>query len=258
MPTKIEWATDTINPLVGCSKISEACRNCYAEKMAYRLKCMGNPTYQNIVDENGWTRKFKIDWSQLDKPLKWKKPRRIFIGSMTDFFHERIDVDSNFYDRVMNRIMRCQNHVFMMLTKRVDKMAWVFKNMFNNELPNNLWIGATLENQDYDHRIATLLSIPAAVRFVSVEPMLSSVGFSYHQLGLCEKGSPCGDHGYISWVIAGAETGPGKRRMDLNWARSLRDQCNAAGVPFFFKKDSNGSHLLDGKAWEQFPEGAQL
>ena len=263
MPTKIEWAEETINPLVGCSKISEACLNCYAEKMAYRLKCIGNPTYQNVVDENGWTGKFKIDWNQLDKPLKWKKPIRIFIGSMTDLFHERIDIDDNFYDRVMHRIRHCQRHVFMMLTKRVVKMAWVFKNLFNNELPNNLWVGATVENQDQDHRIETLLSIPAAVRFVSFEPMLGFVDAKKY-MGIIHADDIDGldyDDVYgpwldgIQWVICGAETGPKKRPMNIDWARSIRDQCQDAGIPFFFKKDSAGSHELDGEIFEQFPIG---
>lgn len=260
MTTKIEWCDLTINPIVGCSKISPGCKNCYAEKMAYRLKCMGIPKYQNVVDKNGWTGEIGVDFSCFNNLPK--KPKRIFVGSMGDLFHE--NVHESWIDEIFKKIgFEYIQHTFIILTKRPKKAKLYFERLFkyNKKIYPNVWIGITCENQETaDERIPVLLQIPAQVWFVSGEPMLEKINikrFLHPEFDICEPVCPeyndcdpaeclkfCGWKG-IDWVICGAETGPGKRPMDIEWAYDLQNQCDAAGVPFFFKKDSNGN----------FPEG---
>lgn len=252
MPTKIPWTDETWNPVSGCSPISAGCKNCYANRMSKRLAGrFGYPPAPRNFDVT-----FHPD--KLDQPLHWKKPRRIFPCSMGDLFHE--DVPDEWIDRVFDVIQSAWWHTFQILTKRPERaLEWCCQ---SGRMPlPNVWLGVTAENQEQaNKRILILLQIPAAVRFVSVEPMLSEVNLT---------NQPWWDHRpeydywkavypwarkTLDWVIVGAETGPGKRPMNLDWARSVRDQCVRAGIPFFFKKDSEGWQTLDSCIWDQFPE----
>ena len=235
--TKIEWADMAINPMVGCSKCSPGCDNCYAEKMAYRLSKMPATAakYAGVVDENGWTGKISaLDLSCFDKLPK--KACRVFVGSMTDLFNK--DVPFDVQGKILSTIARNQQHTFMLLTKRADLM----RKRYHTLLPN-VWLGVTACNRDELHKLDTLRQTPAAKRFVSFEPLLGDVG-SINLSG-------------IDWVICGGETGPGARPMHPDWVRNLRDQCQAAGVPFFFKgmiENGKKTRLLDGREWNEVPE----
>lgn len=275
MSTKIEWCRnpdgtpgETINPIIGCTKCSPGCEHCYAERMAARLKRIPATglRYLEATDDAGhWTGKMMFVPSELEKPLRWKKPRRIFVGSMGDVFHKHVPM--LWLDALMESIDAASQHTFILLTKRPDRMQFYFAHMSGwcETTPPNLWLGVTVENQQAaDERIPLLLNTPAAVRFISVEPMLSHVDLSTYLPVQCTcgendcrciSGASADADTSLDLVICGAETGPGARPMDLDWARSLRDQCVAAGTPYFFKKDSDGRHLLDGQTWEQMPGG---
>lgn len=234
MATKIEWTDETWNPITGCTKISEACKHCYAERMSKRLagRC-GYPTYYPF--------KVTLHEDKLDEPLRWKKPRQVFVCSMGDLFHE--DVPIRWFYEVYKVMEQCKHHTFLVLTKRPQRMANVLEQFEGRSWPlSNVWLGVTAENQQRaDERIPVLLQIPAAVRFVSVEPMLGPVdlrkwmawdGFRRNIPGFI----PNPNYRGLNWVICGGETGPGARPMHPDWARSLRDQCQQVGVPFFFKQ----------------------
>lgn len=264
MSTKIQWTDETWNPSVGCSKVSTGCENCYAERMARRQIAMGNKQYKGTVDERGkWTGKTNLVESQLAKPLRWRKPRKVFVCSMGDLFHESVPDES--IEEVFAVMALADKHTFQVLTKRPDRMRafladdgdryhWAMieghaqriHHMRTGEDPSmwlavhgplpNVWLGTTVENQAAaDERIPHLLSTPAAVRFVSCEPLVGAVDLSgYMDEGWFYNEEPL--DGPLDWVIAGGESGPGARPMHPDWARSLRDQCQAAGVPFFFKQ----------------------
>lgn len=281
MPTKIEWCTETWNPITGCSPISEGCEHCYAARMAQRLK--GRCGYDK--DEP-----FKVTShaAKIAMPLRWNKPRMIFVCSMGDLFHDEvftlespfddpnvdhaldsflIRTDWPMLDAIMTVMERAKHHTFLILTKRPENMLKYFKAVqkskqeyadafqkcpteamrnspaakvarfeAENPVPSNIWLGVTAENQQRaDERIPILLETPAKVRFVSVEPMLGPVDLNKKEC-ICStwrKGHTIGT--YLDWVICGGETGPGSRPMHPDWVRSLRDQCQAAEVPFFFK-----------------------
>jgi protein gp37 len=269
--TKIEWTDKTWNPVTGCTPISEGCANCYAKRMAARFK--GRYGYPADGPFKVLTHPYK-----LDEPSRWRKPSRIFVVSMGDLFHE--DVPILFIRLVLNTIERNPHHTFIILTKRPKRMEEIFNHnsMFvenpNREdgwrfkAPKNLWLGVTAENQARaDERIPILLQIPAAVRFVSVEPMLGPVdlGSWVSPTGdLHLKDSRPGDQWAkvmpgLSWVICGCESGPKRRLFYYPWARDLKNQCVSAGVPFFFKQaPHNGKVIpmpdLDGQVWGQYPE----
>ena len=252
MPTKIEWCDETINPIVGCTKISAGCKNCYAEKMAYRLKSMGIKKYQGVVDKNGWTGFLGVDFSVFDKLPK--KPKRIFIGSMGDLFHDHVSIMYHF--QIFKTISEFPQHTFLMLTKRPERMLSVVQRM---PVCDNLWLGVTVEHPDYLWRIEELLKIPAPVRFVSIEPMLEEINLTYVEkneewynflTGQCENGlikTGVFQSRKIDWVIAGPETGPGARPCNPDWIKKLYEQCKEAGIPFFDKRK---------KGWlaREFPE----
>ena len=238
--SKIEWTEKTWNPISGCTKISEGCKNCYAEKMANRLKAMGTKGY-----ENGFAVTLHRD--KLDEPLKRKKPTMYFVCSMGDLFHE--DVPFEFIDDVFLIMGLCPEHTFQILTKRPERMReymlrkrpaaaivtsryikkvqeYVHSDKVSQNLPN-VWLGVTAENQEQaDKRIPILLDTPAALRFVSVEPMIGGINLEIGE----------NEHIKLDWVIVGGETGTGARPLRYEWVKDIQGQCEAANVPFFFKK----------------------
>lgn len=247
--TKIEWCEKSWNPITGCSPVSEGCRNCYARRMAYRLK--GRYGYPK---DDPFRVTFHVD--RLEEPLHWWKPSRIFVCSMGDLFHK--DVDSKWLKDIFSIIRVCSHHIFLILTKRPQNINKKYFEYFGLKLYSHVWLGVSVENQKTaDERIPILLQIPAAKRFVSCEPLLSEI-----DLGKLSDPN-------ISWCIVGGETGPKAKPMNPDWVRSLRDQCQSAGVPFFFKKwgdhekrynkesrydPTNTDYLLDGKEWREFPK----
>lgn len=259
MSTKIEWTNETWNPIVGCSRVSPGCENCYAERMANRLAGMGQEKYKTVVTDGKWNGATAFDPSVIDKPRDWKKPRMIFVCSMGDLFHELVPFSQIL--EVLVIAQKCPQHTFQILTKRPDRMREFFTDYvpyFIDLLPN-VWIGVTAENQmRANERLPILNDIPAAVKFVSVEPMLSNVDLN-RALEDTLKWHVGGLKNCISWVICGGESGPGARPLKPEWVRSLRDQCVEVDVPFFFKqwggknKKAAGS-LLDGKEYKQFPK----
>lgn len=252
--TKIEWADATWNPMTGCTPVSPACDHCYAERMAGRNL--------PVTAGHGFTPTFHPD--RLDVPLHWRKPRRIFVCSMSDLFHEAFTEEQ--IDAVFNVFAAAPQHTYMVLTKRPERAK-----EFVGVVHPNLWLGVTVEDQQRaDERIPILLDTPAAVRFVSVEPMLGEVDLSRY-LGV-EWMDALDGYGHemfaalngqvgklVNWVIVGGETGPGARPMQPEWALDLYRQCKAAGVPFFFKKakwaPNDGAYLtVDGSTMDVLPE----
>ncbi len=279
--SKIEWTDDTWNPVTGCTPVSEACQHCYAKRMAQRLagRC-GYPAGDGFA--------VTVHRDKLREPLRWKKPRKVFVVSMGDLFHP--DVSAEFIYQLYALMATCGEHTFMLLTKRAERMREVLSRCVSDfDMARNIWCGVTAENQARaDERIPVLLQTPAAVRFLSCEPLLGPINLvratppddeAWEQVRAqedldgpdepeeyieeCEAEGDWINYGHdlvynpehrqwrrdrweqacflsfqrgIQWVIVGGETGSGARPMDAAWARGLRDQCSAAGVPFFFKK----------------------
>jgi protein gp37 len=267
--TKIEWCDCAWNPVTGCTKISAGCAHCYAETMAGRLKAMGVKGY-----ENGFA--VTLHPERLQEPLKWRKPSRVFVCSMGDLFHENVPFE--FVHETWDVMKRTPHHQYMVLTKRPERMKEFVSLIYRMETLayangwwDHVWFGVTAENQEQaDKRIPVLLQIPATVRFVSVEPMLTPVNLrpylEWECIG-CDTVNTgpicaCGDHAYqrLDWVICGGESGPNRRPFENDWARDLRDQCFVAGVPFFFKQGRDASNRvvkmpsLDRRIWNQYPE----
>jgi len=261
--TAIEWTDATWNPIIGCSKVSAGCDHCYAERMARRQHGKGTVGYKDLTDEHGWTGKVRLIEDRLAQPTLWHKPRRIFVCSMSDLFHERVTIEMR--ERVYQVIEACPQHTFQILTKRPERvMAYWLKPT------NNVWLGVTTENQQAaDARIPLLLQCPAAVRFVSLEPMLGAVdlrswlwrgrqpGLVVGPMSAIPMHGTKGASGVwgLDWVIVGGETGPGARPVQPDWARDVRDQCKAAGVPFFFKKISSKEPTPDDLTIREYPKG---
>jgi protein gp37 len=232
----IEWTESTWNPVTGCTKVSAGCANCYAERMAKRLKAMGNPNYKNGF-------KLTMHPELLDAPLSWRKPRVVFVNSMSDLFHE--DVPAEFIQKVFGVMCRARQHTFQILTKRAERLAEMSKDLC---WPSNVWMGVTVEDQSCIDRIDSLRSTDAKVKFLSLEPLLSSLP------GLNLEG--------IHWVIVGGESGPGARPMKKEWVVDIRERCAKAGVPFFFKQwggvnKKKAGRELDGRTWDEMP-GVEL
>ena len=252
MPTKIEWAEETWNPVTGCTPVSEGCQNCYAARMARRLagRC-GYPADEPF--------RVTLHPERLEQPAKWRKPRRIFVCSMGDLFHP--DVPFSFVHEIFDYVaVDAGQHIYIVLTKRPERLRKFineYEDWDSSEAPN-IWLGVTAENQARaDERIPVLLSIPAAVHFVSIEPCLGPVdlGYTFAPAYVSAGGKPC-----LDWVILGCETGPGRRTMQPVWARDVKDQCVAAGVPFFLKQMYRNDGTLwklpelDGRTWAEYPE----
>ncbi|MHC4131808.1 MAG: DUF5131 family protein [Planctomycetota bacterium] len=231
--SKIEWTESTWNPVTGCTKISSGCKNCYAERMALRLKAAGSPNYINGF-------RVSLHPNVLEKPLHWRQPRTIFVNSMSDIFHRGIPRD--FILEIFDVMMRASHHRYQILTKRSKRMLEL-----SSILPwqTNIWMGITVETAKYLYRIDHLRQTNAAVKFISFEPLLGSI--------------PDIDLTGIDWVIVGGESGPGARPVKSEWITDIRDQCIDADVPFFFKqwggvnKKKNG-RKLDDKFWSQMPD----
>ncbi len=253
--TKIDWCDEVWNPVTGCSKISEGCRNCYAEKMANRLQKMGCKKYANG---------FKVTCHDEELSRKFSgKGKRIFVNSMSDLFHD--DVYPSFVLRILAVIRSNPQHTFIVLTKRAKDLYFLNYIAKSSDVKYqpllNLWLGVSVENQKAaDERIPLLLKTPAALRFVSVEPMLENIDLGEFLPAWDEYGYPVNQltAKSLDWVICGCESGTNRRPFNADWARSLRDQCEESGVPFFLKQMSvNGKivHMpeLDGQVWNQIP-----
>jgi protein gp37 len=232
----IEWTDATWNPVTGCTKISPGCKNCYAERLALRLQKMGNPRYKNAFSVT-------LHPNQIYLPLRWTKPKMIFVNSMSDLFHEAVPDD--YIKKVFDVMTRADWHIFQILTKRAARLEQLAHQL---PWPSHVWQGVSVENQLYTKRVFHLQKVPAAVRFLSIEPLLGPIT----DLSL-EK---------IHWVIVGGESGPHHRVIRSEWIRELQKQCVAAGVSFFFKQwggatAKSGGRILDGRTWDQMPGGAR-
>lgn len=232
----IEWTESTWNPVTGCTKISSGCAHCYAERMALRLQAAGQANYTNG---------FRVSFHEhaLDLPLRWKRPMMIFVNSMSDLFHE--EVPSDFIRRVFAVMEEAHWHCFQVLTKRSTRLAKLAPSL---PWPVNVWIGVTIESATYAFRMDHLRTVPAAVRFLSLEPLLEQM--------------PEMDLSGIDWVIVGGESGPGARPMEVAWVRDVRRQCRDAGIPFFFKQwgglnKKKAGRLLDGRLYDEVPAPAK-
>ena len=240
--SSIEWTEATWNPVTGCTKISPGCQHCYAETFAERWRGVPGHPYEQGFDLKLWS-------DRLETPLRWKKPRLVFVNSMSDLFHER--VPDEFIAEVFRVMARASWHTFQVLTKRASRMAEWHRDHSDYRMIPNIWLGVSVEDRRFGlPRIPLLRRVESAIRFLSVEPLLEDLG-------------PVNLAG-IDWVIVGGESGPGARPMEKPWVVSLRDQCRKAGIPFFFKqwggvrKKQNG-RKLSGKIWDEMPPvGNQL
>jgi protein gp37 len=228
----IEWTEATWNPVTGCTKISPGCAHCYAERMARRLKAMGHPNYARGFDVT-------LHEGALELPLQWRKSQMIFVNSMSDLFHE--DVPTEFILRVFEVMNRADKHVYQALTKRSERLLEL-----NPLLPwaENVWMGVTVENEAYTSRIDDLRQTGAMTKFLSLEPLLGPL--------------PDLNLDGIDWVIVGGESGPGARPMEISWVVDIRDQCQEASVPFFFKQwggvnKKRAGRVLEGRTWDAMP-----
>lgn len=236
LKTDIEWTDATWNPVTGCTKISPGCDNCYAERFSERFRGVADHPFENGFD-------LTLRPKRLEQPLSWKKPRMIFVNSMSDLFHKKVPFE--FIDQVFQTMECADHHVFQLLTKRSSRMRnYVNKRYGECLAPSHIWLGASVEDGQRKSRIRHVQATSASTRFLSIEPLVGSVG----ELSLDG----------IHWVIVGGESGPNARPMNIAWAREVRDQCRTQGVPFFFKQwggfrpKSNG-RKLDGREWNQFP-----
>ena len=228
----IEWTDATWNPVTGCSKISPGCKHCYAERMAHRLQAMGQANYANGFD-------LTLQPHMLALPFSWRKPRHIFVNSMSDLFHTRVPVD--YIQRVFTAMRRAPWHRYQILTKRSDRLA-ALDGML--EWHPSIWMGVSVESDRFVHRIDDLRMTKAHIKFLSLEPLLGPLG----RLDLT----------HIDWVIVGGESGPNARPMDSRWVRAIRDQCVAKNVPFFFKQwggvfKKKTGRTLDDRTWSEMP-----
>lgn len=243
--TTIEWTDATWNPVAGCTIMTPGCTNCYAMRMAARLEAMGVEKYAGLTRKSGkryiWTGKITLDETALDAPLKWRKPRKIFVNSMSDLFHP--DVPAAFVARVWSVMAQTPQHTYQILTKRPERMREVLDDLDVAVLPN-VWLGTSVEDAAVLSRLDDLRATRAIVRFVSFEPLIGSVA-----------GADLTD---IHWAIVGGESGPRARPMDAEWVGEIRDRCAVAGTAFFFKqwggknKKMTGRTYL-GRTWDDLP-----
>ena len=240
--SKIEWTQSTWNPVRGCTRVSEGCRFCYAERIAARFSKKGL-AYEGLAKMTKagpkWSNEVRLVRELLDAPLKWKKPQLIFVNSMSDLFHE--DVPLDFILDVFDTMSRAEQHYFQVLTKRSEHLVKLSSEI---QWPENVWMGVSVENQDYTFRIDHLRETDAHVKFLSLEPLIGAL--------------PNLDLTHIDWVIVGGESGPHARPMQEEWVIEIRDQCQQADVPFFFKQwggrnKKRKGRTLQGRKWNDFP-----
>ncbi len=244
LQSNIEWTDATWNPVTGCTEVSPGCDHCYAKTFAERWRGIPGHPYEQGFDIKLWP-------ERLDLPLKWKKPRRIFTNSMSDLFHQ--DVPDEFIFRVFETMVKADQHIFQLLTKRPSRLVRLSDQITNRinlllattvDWPSNIWIGVSVETMQYEWRVEKLRQVPAAIRFISAEPLLGSLkDLNLHN---------------IDWLIAGGESGPGHRPCDPQWVRELRNKCLQNNVSFFFKQ-WGGRHPkasgreLDSRTWDELP-----
>lgn len=233
--SRIEWTDATWNPVTGCTKVSQGCKHCYADRMAHRLQAMGVHKYRNGFEVT-------LHPDTLQDPLSWRVPQRIFVNSMSDLFHEMVAFE--FIDSVIETMRQAYWHQFQILTKRSKRLVEL-ATLVN--WPSNVWMGVSVEDEKVVHRIDDLRSVPCAVRFLSLEPLIGPL--------------PNLDLTGIDWVIVGGESGPGARPMQEEWVRDIRNQCTRQGVAFFFKQWGGtnkkvSGRTLDGFTWDEMPEVA--
>ena len=232
----IEWTDATWNPITGCTKVSRGCDNCYAERFAERFRGVAGHPFETGFD-------LTLRPGRLNQPLAWKRPRTIFVNSMSDLFHK--EVPRAFIDRVFDTMERADWHVFQVLTKRSSLLSRYLKTRYGtSRAPAHIWCGVSIEDVQAKSRLAHLRAAQATTKFLSLEPLLGPLG----RLDLAG----------IDWVIAGGESGPGARVMDAEWVRSIRDQCLGQGVAFFFKqwggvRPKSGGRTLDNREWSEYP-----
>ena len=231
--TSIEWTDATWNPVTGCTKISPGCTNCYAERLAHRLQAMGNYNYRNDFEVT-------LQEQMLHLPLSWKRPRRVFVNSMSDLFHEEVPVE--YITRVFAVMKDAYWHQFQVLTKRSERLLQLAPSLL---WADNIWMGVSVETRQYLYRIDHLQHTSAAMKFISFEPLLESLGAA--------------DLRDIDWVIVGGESGPWARPMERSWVIEILQACRQAGVPFFFKQwggtnKKRSGRILDGRTWDEIPE----
>lgn len=230
--SNIEWTDATWNPVTGCTKVSPGCKHCYAERMSLRLKEMGQPNYQNGFSVT-------LHESILEKPLKWKKSKKIFVNSMSDLFHESIP--SEFILRTIDIIRKAHWHTFQVLTKRSERLRSLDSII---DWPPNAWVGVSVECEEYCFRVDDLRSTHAPIKFLSLEPLLGPLS----RIDLTG----------IDWVIVGGESGPKARQLKDTWVLDIRDHCVRASIPFFFKQwggtnKKQAGRLLEGRTWDEMP-----
>jgi protein gp37 len=230
--SRIEWTSASWNPVTGCDRVSPGCAHCYAKTFAERFSGVPGHLYEQGFELRLWP-------DRLELPLRWRRPKLIFVNSMSDLFHENIP--DEYVHRVFEVMGRADHHVFQVLTKRHERLADFAPQL---RWPPNVWIGVSIENRRFIQRADYLRNVPASVRFISAEPLLGRLE------GLDISG--------IDWLIAGGESGPGHRRIDAEWVRELRNRCTDEGVAFFFKqwggaRPTSGGRVLDGRTWDEMP-----
>ena len=233
--SNIEWTDTTWNPVTGCTKVSPGCQHCYAERMAKRLQAMGQARYKNGF-------RVTLHDDLVDQPLTWRKPRVVFVNSMSDLFHEEIPLA--FIQRIFTTMEQCPQHIFQILTKRSQRLRELSDRLL---WPKNVWMGVSVENTSTLDRIYDLQQVPAAVRFLSCEPLLGPLDHL-----------PLND---IHWVIVGGESGPGARPMQKKWVEAILRQCQEQDIPFFFKQwggvwKKRQGRVLHGKFYNDLPKSA--
>lgn len=237
----IEWTDTTWNPVTGCTKISAGCDNCYASRFSERFRNVPGHPFENGFD-------LTLRPERLEQPLRWKRPRMIFVNSMSDLFHK--DIPKSHIAAVFDTMEKTHWHTYQVLTKRSSLMQKFLNERYKNrQAPEHMWFGVSVENEQAKSRVSHLQNANAAVRFLSVEPLLGPLGRL--------------DLNGISWLIVGGESGPGARPMEKKWATDLRNQCVKAGVAFFFKqwgglRPKSGGRLLEGREWNQFPTRPEM
>ena len=241
----IEWTDATWNPVSGCAILSPGCTNCYAMRMAARLQAMDHPAYRGVTRTSGgrpkWTGRVHLSETALEVPLRWRAPRKIFVNSMSDLFQD--GVPQEFIAKVWDVMLRADRHIYQILTKRPDNMLRVVEGM-RLAVHRNIWLGTSVESSDYKKRIDVLREVPAAVRFVSFEPLISDIG-------------PV-DLSGIHWAIVGGESGPRARPMKSAWVDTIESECRRYGVAFFFKQWGGVNKKAAGReyrsrTWDEYP-----